>query len=541
MKPGCLRRCTSLLLVVSLLAPGPGFAQIPSPSPPLPPPSGTQRPVAPPPVAPPPPLVTPPAQRAPATPPAPTGLPSAATAPRGLTPGPDYRLNAGDLLDVQISGRLDVIRQQTFVDLEGVINVPPLGAIPVGGLSLLEAHRRVSERARGVFKFADATITVVAPRTFEVIVSGEVERPGTVQTTAMRRVSDVILDAGGITARGSTRDIALMLRSGERRADLLAFRLRGELAQNPFVEEGLRIHVPPRSGTVTLSGAVRRPGEYEIGSTPSLRELLDLVGGPSQTAALGDARLTRVGAGDRREATALDLRAALTPATDVTLRPGDAIYVPSTFSLQDVIEVRGAFNGTAESTRTTTAGKQTILQRFELAQGERVRDVLDRAGGAAAYAELRLALVERSGATGPRQRIPIDLYRMLVEKDDAPNIVLQNGDVFMLPIVEDKVFILGEVRAPGAHEFRPDLTPREYVALAGGPTNRARLVNTVVTFRSGKTYAMADAPPLEPGAVVTVPEVAVKWWQDYLTILTAVATLVTAYTGLYFIFNGQAN
>jgi len=241
------------------------------------------------------------------------------------------------LLDVQIAGRLDVIRQQTFVDLEGVINVPPLGAIPVGGLSLLEAHRRVSERARGVFKFADATITVVAPRTFEVIVSGEVERPGTVQTTAMRRMSDVILDAGGITARGSTRDIALMLRSGERRADLLAFRLRGELAQNPFVEEGLRIHVPPRSGTVTLSGAVRRPGEYEIGSTPSLRELLDLVGGPSQTAALGDARLTRVGAGDRREATALDLRAALTPATDVTLRPGDAIYVPSTFSLQDVI------------------------------------------------------------------------------------------------------------------------------------------------------------------------------------------------------------
>jgi protein involved in polysaccharide export with SLBB domain len=538
MKPGSLRRCTSLLLVVSLLAPGPGVAQIPSPSPPLPPPGGAPRPVAPAPVAPPP-LVTPPV---PAAPPAPAALPAAvSSAPRGLTPGPDYRLNAGDLLDVQIAGRLDVIRQQTFVDLEGVINVPPLGAIPVGGLSLLEAHRRVSERARDVFKFADATITVVAPRTFEVIVSGEVERPGTVQTTAMRRVFDVILDAGGITARGSTRNIALIRRSGERQADLLAFRLRGDLAQNPFVEEGLRIHVPPRSGTVTLSGAVRRPGEYEIGSTPSLRQLLELVGGPSQTAALGDARLTRVGAGDRREATTLDLRAALTPATDVTLRPGDAIYVPSTSSLQDVIEIRGAFNGTAESTKTTVAGKQTILQRFELAQGERVRDVLDRAGGAAAYADLRLALVERSGPTGPRQRIPIDLYRMLVDKDDAPNIVLQNGDVFMLPIVEDKIFILGEVRTPGAHEFRPDLTPREYVALAGGPTNRARLVNTVVTFRSGKTYAMADAPPLEPGAVVTVPEVAVKWWQDYLTIVTAIATLVTAYTGLYFIFNGQAS
>jgi SLBB domain len=130
---------------------------------------------------------------------------------------------------------------------------------------------------------------------------------------------------------------------------------------------------------------------------------------------------------------------------------------------------------------------------------------------------------------------------MLIEKDEAPNVVLQNGDVLVLPVVEDKIFVLGEVKTPGAHDFRADLTAREYVALAGGLTNRARPVNTLVTFRNGKTYVMADAPPLEPGAVVTVPEVAVKWWQDYITILTAVATLVTAYTGLYFIFNGQTN
>ncbi len=514
MKAGSLRRLVSLLLVASLLGPSLGVAQTPTTSQQPQPPAPTIR-------------------STPTPPPAPSG-------PRGVTPGPDYRLAPGDLLDVQIAGRLEVIRQQAIVDLEGAINVPPLGAIPVAGLTLLEAHRKVAARARDVFRFADATLTVVAPRTFEVTVSGEVDRPGTVQTAATRRVYDVILEAGGVTPRGSMRNITLARRSGERQIDLLAFQLRGDLAQNPFVEEGLRIHVPPRSGSVTLAGAVRRPGEYEIGSTPSLRELLDMVGGLSHAAALGDARLTRVGSGDRKEAMALDLRSALTPPADVMLRPGDAIYVPAISSLQDLVEVRGAFNGTAESTKTTVAGKSTILQRFELAQGERVRDVLDRAGGAAAYADLRLALIDRTGATGPKQRIPIDLYRMLVEKDEVPNIVLQNGDVFMLPVVEDRIFILGEVRTPGAHDFRPDLTPREYVALAGGPTNRARLVNTLVTFRNGRTYVMADAPPLEPGAVVTVPEVAVKWWQDYVTILQAVASLVTAYTGLYFIFNNRA-
>src|SRR5207249_2068425 len=271
MKPGSLRRCLSLLLVVSLLAPSTGFAHIPSTAPTPQPPAPSIRPT-----------------------PAPTP-PPASTSPRGVTPGADYRLAPGDVLEGQIAGRLEVIRQQAVVDLGGPSNVPPRGALPVGGLTLLQAHRKVSARAREVFKFADATITVVAPRTFEVTVSGDVERPGTVQTPATRRVYDVILDAGGITSRGSTRNVVLIRRSG--------------------------------------------------------------------------------GSGDRKEAMPLELRAALTPSTDLLLRPGDAIYVPTISSLQDVIEVRGAFNGTAESTKTTVAGKATILQRFELAQGERVRDV----------------------------------------------------------------------------------------------------------------------------------------------------------------------
>ena len=164
-----------------------------------------------------------------------------------------------------------------------------------------------------------------------------------------------------------------------------------------------------------------------------------------------------------------------------------------------------------------------------------------RAGGAAAYADLRLAFVDRAGTTGPRQRVPIDMHRLLVEKDESQNIVLHNGDVVTLPVVEDKVYVVGEVKAPGAQDFRPDLTPREYVALAGGPGNRAKVASTTVTFRNGRTYAMADAPPLEPGAVVTVPEVAVKWWQDYVQIAQVIASLVTAYTGFFILFNGPIN
>jgi hypothetical protein len=105
--------------------------------------------------------------------------------------------------------------------------------------------------------------------------------------------------------------------------------------------------------------------------------------------------------------------------------------------------------------------------------------------------------------------------------------------------MEDKVYIVGEVKSPGPQDFRPDLTPREYLAAAGGPGGRAKITAATVTFRNGRTYAMAEAPPLEAGAMITVPEVAVKWWQDYVTIASAIASLITAYTGIFLLFNGS--
>ena len=460
------------MLVVCLLTPSLTFAQQPGAAPP-------QQPQ--PQQAPPTPFPTAPGAR-PAAPLVAVPLRSAA--------GPDYRLGNGDVLDVLIAGRLDVTRLQVIVDPEGNVNIPPLGSIEVGGRTLLEGNRKIGERARALLRFADVSIAVSSPRVFDVTVSGEIERPGTVQAQATQRLHELVLNAGGITPRGSARHVQVSAGASTREVDLLRFELR-----------------------------------------------VDLTGGLAPGGAGSDARLTRIGPEGRKETVSVDLRTI----PEVPLQSGDTIFVPPLSVIQDVVEVRGAFIGVVDSSKTVTAGKPTIVQRFELAQGERVRDVVVKAGGAAAYADLRLAFVDRSGQSGPRQRVPIDLQRLLVEKDESQNVLLQNGDVLTLPVVEDKVYVVGEVKAPGAQDFRPDLTPREYLALAGGPSNRAKVKNTTVTFRNGRTYAMAEAPPLEAGAVVTVPEVAVKWYQDYLLIAQTIASLITAYTGIYVLFNGPLN
>jgi polysaccharide biosynthesis/export protein len=457
-----------------------------------------------------------------------------------IIPGPEYRLGPGDLLEVQIVGRLDVTRQQVVVDLDGSINIPPFGAVEVGGLTLAEAYRKVVARARAYLRFVDVALSVLQPRSFEVVLSGEVERPGAIVTSAFRRLHEVVQTAGGITERGSRRRVHITEKSGERDVDLLRFELTGDLTQNPFVVDGMRIHVPPRGPSVTLTGAVRRPGEYELGPTGSLAELLDLTGGFPVAAATSDARLTRIGPDGRKENVVVDVATAPRRPADVTLRGGDVLFVPTISGLQDVIEVRGAFAGTQDSGKTTTLGKATIVQRFELSQGERVADVVRRAGGPAPFADLSLAVIERRGQSGPVQRIPIDLHRLLVDKDEAQNILLQNGDVLTLPVVEDKVYVLGEVTKPGAQDFQPNLGVREYVTLAGGPSKRAKLTEATLTFKDGRTFALPDAPPPEPGAVITIPEVSVKWWQDYITIANAIANILTAYTGLYLLFGGRA-
>ena len=40
---------------------------------------------------------------------------------------------------------------------------------------------------------------------------------------------------------------------------------------------------------------------------------------------------------------------------------------------------------------------------------------------------------------------------------------------------------------------------------------------------------------------MTIPEVSVRWYQDYVSILSAIAGVVTTYAGLFLLFGGKIN
>jgi protein involved in polysaccharide export with SLBB domain len=81
--------------------------------------------------------------------------------------------------------------------------------------------------------------------------------------------------------------------------------------------------------------------------------------------------------------------------------------------------------------------------------------------------------------------------------------------------------VVGSVVRPGAFDYQQGLRLSDYVGMAGGPTNRARMHNVVLKCtRPGKdtvriidlssTFDKPDSPDfnpvLAPGDVVTVPE-----------------------------------
>ena len=85
---------------------------------------------------------------------------------------------------------------QVIVDPEGTVNIPPLGAIQVGGLTLLEANRQISERAReGVMVTERMTQDLAQGRGGERLLSAtEVHDWKRYQTRVMSSANRVNLD-----------------------------------------------------------------------------------------------------------------------------------------------------------------------------------------------------------------------------------------------------------------------------------------------------------------------------------------------------------
>jgi polysaccharide biosynthesis/export protein len=287
------------------------------------------------------------------------------------------------------------------------------------------------------------------------------------------RVSD-LLRAGGSLAESAYITSAEITRyevvGGEyREAELIEVDLAGIRAGNRDADLALQsfdflnikeVTAWREQEAVTLRGEVRFPGTYPIRRGETLASVVERAGGLTDRAFPDGAVFTRI---RLRQREGQQIR-ELTQRMEADLA---------------VLSVQAAQGG--EQSAQTIAAGQSLL------------------------AELR--------SVKPVGRLAIDLPRVLRARPGSPDeLVLEDGDVLMVPGVIQSVTVLGEVQSPTSLLFDPSLDRDQYIARSGGMTRRADAnriyivrANGMVEASGSRRWFQASQMQVQPGDTIVVP------------------------------------
>lgn len=243
--------------------------------------------------------------------PAPTGV------RRGAI-GDDYILGIGD--EIQVSFRGATNRNHSVrVDRDGRIVAGDLRPIQAAGRSLGSVRADLAAETRKTMLATDVYVSVGEVRSISIFVGGEVERPGQYSLTSLADVGTAVAQAGGIRRSGSLRQVRLVRADGGTvTVDL--YGLLG-IGAPPAVKlrDGDRVIVPVIGPTVAVTGAVTRPGIYELKGAASVGAVVAFAGGAIRQRG-GQVVISRIGP----DGTETFVRA---PSASGSVIGGDAVQV----------------------------------------------------------------------------------------------------------------------------------------------------------------------------------------------------------------------
>ncbi|MHC4886749.1 MAG: polysaccharide biosynthesis/export family protein, partial [Planctomycetota bacterium] len=393
-----------------------------------------------------------------------------------------------------------------------------------------------------------------------VSIFGAILRSGTFPHHAKMRISDLLrygdgfqldaaLDRALLVRRLGTErayDLAPGDRRGRVREEMIWVNLAGILAG----EEGadlmlnrldrlkiLRREEVQDAPTVSILGAVRRPGTFRLTSGMRLGDLLALAGGSTARAYRGTSTIVR-----RRYAPGKQ-------HFDVTLIP---------FSLQEVEGITGAARWSLQNhdqvvvrqvqalqVKVLIGGRVQFPGTYILPDGSRISDLLAVAGGLLDKADLRAGVFSRESIRTLQQRRLQDLFarseehfarrRSMVTRDgrvneavashldmlgldrlsenmlrfqtqgrvvlrlndkDFPesedNLVLESGDRLMVPRRMNTVLVMGRVFYPNAFVWRDGMRVKDYLRKAGGIQEDADEDQVYLVMASGEVRSAAQ-------------------------------------------------
>jgi polysaccharide export outer membrane protein len=311
-----------------------------------------------------------------------------------------YILGPGDGLSISLWGEYDA-NYLMLVTPDGKISLPTIGSLSVKGLSLTDAESLIQTEVKRYYRNVKSALSLTSLRVFEVQVLGEVPLPGTYLATPVKRVSDLVAQAGGTLPGGSQRHIRVQ-KNGQAyaSADIAAFLRKGDQSGNPYLRDGDVIFVPPmgdRRVSVYISEIAPRTAGVAALSEDSIPYLVELkegerlstviseVGGVSPWWDLEGVFIQRVSeAPQGMMRISADLRRYYIEGDEsqnVVLERGDQIYIPASIR------------------RVLVAGSVKLPAAYVYVPGKSVDAYLMEAGGPSLTADLEKSFIKHADGT----------------------------------------------------------------------------------------------------------------------------------------------
>ena len=239
----------------------------------------------------------------------------------------DYTLGTGDFVKVTVYGDAELTREIRIAE-NGVLTFPLIGEVRVGGLSTVEAEKKIAEHLQrgGFIASPQVSVVVIQFLSKTVSVLGGVLKPGRYPVTRPSDVKDMIAEAGGITPEGS--EIVTVVR-GNKRSEFDLYDVINQHANDDItVVGGETIYVSSRD--VAVVGQLLRPAKYGIqGGMRKISDFISVAGGPTEYAGEVMFYTTSVSGTPVTEQINIDeLFKAPNSAQNKQVFPGDVLYVP---------------------------------------------------------------------------------------------------------------------------------------------------------------------------------------------------------------------
>ncbi|WP_417513654.1 SLBB domain-containing protein [Marinobacter sp.] len=397
----------------------------------------------------------------------------------------NYTMGPGDELKVQLWGN-DNRQLSLVVSRDGTIEMPERGPVNVAGMSFQQVREEISRLVAEQYIGVKAAVSLGELRSMRVFVLGEARTPGSFSVSSLSTITNALYVSGGIRHTGSLRNVQLK-RNGKvvSTLDLYDLLLKGDTSGDVRLQPGDAVFIPAVGPRVGIDGEVYRPALYEINSSTTLDDLVDLAGGLTSQAYPQITRIERTNDDFLRVIAEADL--TNNKGKRAKVKAGDRVSVAS------IADVTGQY--------VEITGAATREGKFAWVPGMRVSSVIRNLDAdLLPIADTNFAALVRTNSESQNISVlSLELKNALANPGGEEDLVLQEKDQILVFSDEGK----GNFK----QSFREQATARNSSEMAqksaDGQKDPQRFRRDIL-FSPVVRRLKAQATPLAPQQTITI-------------------------------------